>query len=95
MKTIKEEGTWSVPYQIFFKSDAGKGNVEGTLKGKARNAKDAEKQADKALNKEADKVEKDKKLIKKHGEIGVDDAYLGDIVFKEHAAISRPNVCHI
>ena len=93
MKTYKDwelsEGTWSSTYQIFFKSDAGKGNVEGTLKGKAKNAKDAEKQADKALNKEADKVEKDKKIRKKHGTVEVYDAYLGKIVFKEHWELSE------
>ena len=34
-------GEWSAKYQIFFKSDSGKGNVEGTLKGKAKDAKSA------------------------------------------------------
>ena len=72
-------GEWSAKYQIFFKSDSGKGNVEGTLKGKAKDAKAAEKEANKMLEKEADNVEKDKKLIKKHGTIEVDDAYLGDL----------------
>ena len=88
MKTFKDfdltEATWSAPYQIFFVSDTGKGNVKGTLKGKAKNASDATNQAHKALEKEADKVEKDKKIAKKHGAVEVDDAHLGKISIKEH-----------